>query len=84
MFAPGGQESSLLGQLCVSQHPALGLGQGKCSLISEGGREAFSLSFLGITESPSIHPQIARSEMTEIQISRLADDAKLRHRTNDK
>ena len=69
----------------VPQHPALGLRRGKCSLINVGGREAcFSLSLLGITESLSIHPQIARTEMTEIQISRLADDAKLGRRTNDK
>lgn len=84
MFAPRGQESSLLGQLCPPA-PSTGL-EARQMLANKCGRKGgiFSLSFLGITESLSIHPQIARTEMTEIQISRLADDAKLGHRTNDK
>lgn len=85
MFAPRRQESS--GQLCAPQYPALGFGEGKCSIIrSGGGRECgiFCLSFLGITKSPSIHLQTGGSEMTDIQISVSADNAKLGCRTNDK
>lgn len=67
MFAPRRQESS--GQLYAPQYPALGFGQGKCSIIRDGGgRECgiFCLSFLGITNSPSIHLQTGGSEMTDI------------------
>ena len=77
------QESPSLGQFYVTQCPVLGFRQGKCAIKSEWGRE-WMKHFLGNTDSPSIHLQIGRSKMTEIQIPWLADNAKLGYRTNDK
>lgn len=54
-------------------------------LTTKRGKGDFFLSvFWELPNLTSIHLPIAMSKMTDIQISRLADEAKLGCRTNDK